>query len=113
MCSSALARSMSANAAEKPTDVANSPAMLSLQVACWQVRAVCPNQWGLEKSRSQLDVTALRVHRRWTHSTLVKSPMGLHPPVALGDNTMMIVANTAGQYYAAENKFERFRGVLE
>ena len=55
---------MSAEAAEKPTEVANSPAVLSLQVACWQVSAVCPNQWGLEKPRSQLDVTALRVHGR-------------------------------------------------
>ena len=27
----------------------------------------------------------------------MKSLMGLHPPVALGSSTMMIVANTAGQ----------------
>ena len=63
MCSNAFARSMSAEAADKPTEVANSPAMLSLSVACWQACAVCPNQQGLEKSRSQLDITALRVHR--------------------------------------------------
>ena len=59
--------------------------------------AVCRNEKGLEKPPSQLDEIALRVYRRWTRSTLVKSPMGLHPPVAVGNNTMMIVANTAGQ----------------
>ena len=52
---------MSTEAAEKPAEVANSPAMLGLQVACWKVCAVCPNKKGLEKSRSQLDVTALRI----------------------------------------------------
>ena len=38
------ARSMSAEAAEKPTEVANSSAMRNLHVACWQACAVCPNQ---------------------------------------------------------------------
>ena len=35
--------------------------------------------------------------RRQTRSTLVKSPMDVHPPVGLGSRNMMIVANTAKQ----------------
>ena len=49
----------------KNTEAANSPVTKSSQTVCRRVRAVCPNQQGLAKPRSQLDVTALRVHRRY------------------------------------------------
>ena len=89
LCSKASARSLSAEAAEKPTEVANSPAMHAGPPG--RVLAGVPSL--TEPVGPGLDVTAMRGHRRWTRSALVEGQVGLHPPVVLGSSTMMIIAS--------------------